>query len=272
MRKVSLFRGEPLWNSEGVHEPDGKGSVKFVEDEHIVIEMNVEDYERRVLPCIDYYRKNNCKIRSTEKQTIRLTNEISNIPITKNTFVVPSLIDGFFRIKYNQNICEHCVGTIDDKDITFDDIYINKTRKKTKQQKVPVFIDVIETKTIEKPVFNEETNRWELTSVEEQVTVKKYAEDTFDLYDKNGTIIGTHTVPRTTTEEVDVLDEYSQVMYEEILDENGNPEQIQKYNKQYINKEGTLISKEEYDLNGGWVVIDCVVNKICPVYLETCLS
>jgi excinuclease UvrABC ATPase subunit len=177
-----------------------------------------------------------------------------------------------YRLKYNQNVCEHCEGFVADY-VTFEDVLIPKTKKKTKTEVVPIMITVIETRTIQTPFFNSETNRWEIEEIEETKTFEKQEEEFVDIYDKSGNIIGRHRIEKTKTEEKDVIDLYTgNVVYEDVLDENGAPVQIQKYNKRYINESGNEITKEEYEIKGGAIVIDCPIQLICPKFKELCLS
>jgi hypothetical protein len=274
MRKVSLFKGEPLWNSDGFHVCDETGRGKVVEDEHVVVEMNVtdEDYTNRILPCTNnQVRYFSNKIHG-EKCTIPLTNEVTT-GLRIGAMVIPSTkFPGMYRLKYNQNVCEHCEGFVADY-VTFDDVLIPKTKKKTKTEVVPVMITVTETKIVQKPAFNSETNRWEMEDVEETETVEKQDEDVVELYDKSGNLIGTHTIQKTKMEEKDVIDyNTGNVVQEDVLDENGVPVQIQKFNKRYINDLGTEITKEQYEISGGAIVIDCPIRCICPKFKERCLS
>lgn len=277
MRKVSLFKDEFLWNSDGLHVSGDDGFVKRVEDEHIVVEMNVseEDYASRILPCVNF-RRNVENFCSDEKITISLTNEVSS-GLRYGALVVPSTkFPGLHRLKYNQNVCEHCSGFLIDENnmnITFGDIYTTQRKKKTKIEEKAVMVSIKETQIVQKPVFNSETGRWELNDVEEEIIVETQDKNVFDLYDKNGTIVGTHTVFKTETKEVDVLDPHTnEIIYEDVLDENGTPIQIQAFNKRYINENGAEISKEEYEIDGGYIVIDCTLQKICDKFRNLNLS
>jgi hypothetical protein len=274
MRKVSLFKGEPLWNFNGFHVCDENGMGKVVEDEHLIVEMNVtdEDYVNRILPCIRHKRYIDDKCQQTSIN-ISLTNEVTN-GLRDTALVVPSeKFKGMYRLKYNQNICEHCTGFIETKNLTFDDTFVPKKVKKTARHIVPVYVDVKEIRVVQTPSFNSETNRWELTDVEKEVIFQKQVEDVFDLYDKSGNIIGTHKVLKTEVKEVDEIDlETGEVIYDNVLGEDNLPVQIQKFNKRYINENGNVISKEEYEQNGGAIVIDCTIKPICPILKETLVS
>jgi hypothetical protein len=139
------------------------------------------------------------------------------------------------------------------------------TVTETLQRKVEE--DVIESK--EKPEINFDAtlNRYVQTTVLEDVTTKQIAKDTFDLYDSEGNVIGTHEVERE--ESYDIIkteidyDANGDVQYEDDLDENGNQQMVYKYETRFLQADGTqLLDETDYNTrlgNGEAVYIACFV-------------
>ena len=139
------------------------------------------------------------------------------------------------------------------------------TVTETLQRKVEE--DVIERKEKTEINFDATLNRYVQTTVTEDVTTKQIAKDTFDLYDSEGNVIGTHEVEReenydVTKTEID-YDENGDVQYEDDLDENGNQQMVYKYETRFLQANGTLLVDEaDYNTrlaNGEAVYIACFV-------------
>ena len=139
------------------------------------------------------------------------------------------------------------------------------TVTETLQRKVEE--DVTESKEKTEINFDETLNRYVQTTVTEEVTTKQIVKDTYDLYDSEGNIIGTHEVEREesydiTKTEID-YDENGDVQYEDDLDENGNQQMVYKYETRFLQEDGTLLVDEaDYNTrlaNGESVYIACFV-------------
>ena len=142
-----------------------------------------------------------------------------------------------------------------------------KTRTVTETLQRKVEEDVTESKEKTEINFDETLNRYVQTTVTEEVTTKQIVKDTYDLYDSEGNIIGTHEVEREESYDVTKIeidyDENGDVQYEDDLDENGNQQMVYKYETRFLQADGTqLVDEEDYDTrlaNGESVYIACFV-------------
>lgn len=142
-----------------------------------------------------------------------------------------------------------------------------KTITVTETLKRKVEEDVTESIEKNEISYDEIENKYVQITVAEELTTKQIAKDTYDLYDSEGNIIGTHEVEReesydVTKTEID-YDENGDVKYVDDLDSEGNQQMVYKYETRFLQANGTLLVDEaDYNTrlaNGESVYIACFV-------------
>jgi hypothetical protein len=115
----------------------------------------------------------------------------------------------------------------------------------------PLLEEQITEENVNEVVFDEETQRYVQKTTIKQTTQQVQVSEDFPLYDEDGNVIGKHTIQRqvakTTVSTVDDLDANGNVQWDPSLDANGVPLTKPAYQLRYLDPDGTILTKEQYD-------------------------
>ena len=164
-------------------------------------------------------------------------------------YITSSSIPGY-GMKQDENILKNYTVAKITCDCDFDEtLYpVKKPKIKIVEKEIDELKEITELKTKTTIVYDETLQRY--IQKEEEYTVKRNVpiEDTYDLYDTCGNVIGTHKVNRKKiiyNEEVE-RDICGNVVWI-TKDELGNPFYETKHKLRYLDSSGNIITKQEYE-------------------------
>lgn len=248
MYSITLIPGDSLWSEPyGLHECDEKGIVKKCKCFKTIQIENIEDYIR-VSTNISKEREQRNLLCGNINSNIWLLQTQTNIPYLKGSFIVPSLIDGFYQMKINRTFCSNLCGLLTET-IDFDNIptvpkkSMRTTTKIITENKIHSYSNEIITEEIQ---WNEEKQKHILKKIITYEIASSNLVNHIDLYDEEDNFIETRIIPQTITKELiePVYDVNNNIIYD--IDYNTL---IPKYESKYILHNGIEITKEEYLLN-----------------------
>ena len=176
--------------------------------------------------------------------------------LVNGDYISSSSVPGYgMKQTLNQNIlANHTVAKITcDCDFSFTKIVKQKLKViiTTETYEENVTEDVEKTTTETKVEYDSTLSRYVQKEVTTTTTEKEQVYDTFDLYNEEGEVIGTHKVERKETKtktitEID-YDANGDVQYEDDLDADGNQQMIYPFETRFLQADGTQITETEYN-------------------------
>ena len=179
-----------------------------------------------------------------------------NSILVNGDYISSSSVPGYgMKQTLNQNIlANHTVAKITcDCDFSLTKIVKQKLKvlTTTETYEENVTEDVQKTTTETKVEYDSTLSRYIQKEVTTTTTEKEQVYDTFDLYNQEGEVIGTHKVERKETKtktitEID-YDANGDVQYEDDLDADGNQQMIYPFETRFLQADATEITEEEYN-------------------------
>jgi hypothetical protein len=173
---------------------------------------------------------------------------------TLGELITTSTVPGYGMLQSSNQIVNYTFGKIT-MDCDFQPTLLPVLTARTKQESKTTIEELVEDQITEEKVseivFDEETQRYVQKMTIKQTTKQVALSDSFPLYDESGAVIGNHTVPRkgpkTTVSTVEDLDANGNVQWDPSLDANGVPLTKPAYQLRYLDPDGTILTKEQYD-------------------------
>lgn len=173
---------------------------------------------------------------------------------TIGDLITTSTVPGYGMLQSSNQILNYTFGKIT-MDCDFQPalcpVQTVRTKQESKTTIEELFEDQITEEFTTEIVFDEETQRYVQKKITKQTTKQVPLSDSFPLYDESGAVIGNHTVPRkgpkTIVSTVEDLDANGNVQWDPSLDENGVPITKPAYRLRYLDADGTILTKDQYD-------------------------
>jgi hypothetical protein len=191
---------------------------------------------------------------------------------TLGDLITTSTVPGYGMLQSSNQIVNYTFGKITmncDFQPTLLPVQTIRTKQESKTTIEELVEDQITEEKVNEIVFDEETQRYVQKTTTKQTTKQVPLSDSFPLYDESGTFIRNHTVPRkgpkTTVSTVEDLDANGNVQWDPSLGVNGVPLTKPAYQLRYLNPDGTILTKEQYDAriqNGQLVYLAAFVGCI----------
>jgi hypothetical protein len=173
---------------------------------------------------------------------------------TLGDLITTSTVPGYGMLQSSNQIVNYTFGKITmdcDFQPTLLPVLTARTKQVSKTTMEPLFEEQITEEKVNDIVFDEETQRYVQKTTIKQTTHQVQVNDEFPLYDDAGNVIGKHTIQRqvakTTVSTVDDLDANGNVQWDPSLDANGAPLTKPAYQLRYLDPDGTILTKEQYD-------------------------
>jgi len=173
---------------------------------------------------------------------------------TLGDLITTSTVPGYGMLQSSNQIVNYTFGKIT-MDCDFQPTLLPVLTVRTKQisntTMEPLSEEQITEEKVNEVVFDEETQRYVQKTTIKQTTQQVQVSEDFPLYDEDGNVIGKHTIQRqvakTTVSTVDDLDANGNVQWDPSLDANGVPLTKPAYQLRYLDPDGTILTKEQYD-------------------------
>lgn len=249
MFKLTLLPGDNLWSSNGTHIPDDDGFVKICSD-FITLDVNDSNIIHKIRAIIEEEREQNTIINTLSNIDLWITQntEYPFDNIIKGTLLIPHPSWSNIYIPKTEQSLSSDIYAITYKSISkpsFEPVLIPKKIPKINTVTKTYFEKETISNTTEKVVYDPDTERYVMRSY----TVQTDVTETVNIYNDAGDIIGQQELPKIIKieKQVDenVYDEYGNMVYEDVLDANGQQVLIPQYQLRYYNGISE-ISYEEY--------------------------
>lgn len=260
--KITLFPGEYIIDPENGHHICDENGFAIKTDEQIDIELTLQN-EEKINNIVTLILENRIRegILFGDKEesvwfVVEKNKQYKSGELVKMIGELSSN-EKLYKIKETLCLCDKTCGQLINNDIQYNIPMQNKKqiKKKKIEEKNPVMQKINKIIEVDEIVFDEIKQIYIKKKVEKNTEIEEQIIEQFPLYDDSENPIGTHGVPKfeTIITETNVLDEQGEIVYEDVLNENGEPIQEYIIPTKFLlydsNNTFTEIKEEEFDEN-----------------------